>query len=79
VSLKLGTLLQRGQRLRVQALPFKMLVALLEKPGELVTKEELADRLWGQEIFTEIDQSLYVMAGKLRQVHWRRRKSASFH
>jgi DNA-binding winged helix-turn-helix (wHTH) protein/tetratricopeptide (TPR) repeat protein len=67
-SLKLGTLLQRGQRLRVQALPFKMLVALLEKPGELVTKEELADRLWGQEIFTEIDQSLYVMAGKLRQV-----------
>jgi len=68
VSLKLGTLLQRGERLRVQALPFKMLVALLERPGELLTKEELADRLWGQEIFTEIDQSLYVMAGKLRQV-----------
>src|ERR1035438_2558875 len=45
-----------------------MLVILLEKPGELVTKEELAQQLWGQEIFTEIDQSLYVMAGKLRQV-----------
>ena len=68
VSLKQGTLLQRGKRLRVQDLPFKMLVILLEKPGELVTKEELAARLWGQEIFTEIDQSLYVMAGKLRQV-----------
>jgi DNA-binding winged helix-turn-helix (wHTH) protein/tetratricopeptide (TPR) repeat protein len=67
VSLKQGTLLQRGKRLRVQDLPFKMLVILLEKPGELVTKEELADRLWGQEIFTETDQSLYVMAGKLRQ------------
>src|SRR5271155_4947619 len=66
VSLKQGTLLQRGKRLRVQDLPFKMLVVLLEKPGELVTKEELADRLWGQEIFTETDQSLYVMAGKLR-------------
>jgi tetratricopeptide (TPR) repeat protein len=45
-----------------------MLVILLEKPGELVTKEELAERLWGQEIFTEIDQSLYVIAGKLRRV-----------
>jgi DNA-binding winged helix-turn-helix (wHTH) protein/tetratricopeptide (TPR) repeat protein len=68
VSLKRGTLLQRGKRLRVQDLPFKMLVTLLEKPGELVTKEQLAERLWGQEIFTEVDQSLYVIAGKLRQV-----------
>jgi eukaryotic-like serine/threonine-protein kinase len=67
VSLQQGALLQSGKRLRVQDLPFKMLVILLEKPGELVTKEDLADRLWGQEIFTETDQSLYVMAGKLRQ------------
>jgi len=67
-SLTLGALLQRGERVRVQDLPFKMLVALLERPGELVSKEELARRLWGQNIFTEIDQSLYVTAGKLRQV-----------
>jgi DNA-binding response OmpR family regulator len=67
-SLRLGALLQRGERVRVQDLPFKMLVVLLERPGELVSKEELARRLWGQNIFTEIDQSLYVMAGKLRQV-----------
>jgi DNA-binding winged helix-turn-helix (wHTH) protein len=46
-----------------------VLVALLERPGELVTKkEDLARRLWGQQIFTEIDQNLYVMARKLRQV-----------
>lgn len=67
-SVRLGALLQRGERVRVQDLPFKMLVALLERPGELVSKEELARRLWGQNIFTEIDQSLYVTAGKLRQV-----------
>lgn len=67
-SLRLGALLQRGERVRVQDLPFKMLVALLERPGELVSKEELARRLWGQQIFTEIDQNLYVMARKLRQV-----------
>jgi eukaryotic-like serine/threonine-protein kinase len=67
-SLKRGDLLQRGERLRVQDLPFKMLVALLERPGELVSKEELAQLLWGQEIYTDIDQSLYVMAKKLRRV-----------
>jgi eukaryotic-like serine/threonine-protein kinase len=67
-SLTLGTLLRRGERLKVQDLPFKMLVVLLERPGELVTKEELANHLWGQEIFTEIDQGIYVMANKLRDV-----------
>jgi len=67
-SLKLGTLLRDGQRLKVQYLPFRMLVALLEKPGELVTKEELARRLWGQQALGDTDKSLYVMAGKLRQV-----------
>jgi DNA-binding winged helix-turn-helix (wHTH) protein len=67
-SLKLGTLAARwGQRLKVQYLPFRMLVALLEKPGELVTKEELARRLWGQQALGDTDKSLYVMAGKLRQ------------
>jgi eukaryotic-like serine/threonine-protein kinase len=67
-SLKLGTLLQKGERLRVQYLPFRMLIALLERPGELVTKEELARQLWGQQTFGDTDKSLYVMAGKLRQV-----------
>ena len=67
-SLKLGTLQREGQRLKVQYLPFRMLVALLEKPGELVTKEELARQLWGQQTLGDTDKSLYVMAGKLRQV-----------
>ena len=66
-SLKLGTLLQKGERLRVQYLPFRMLIALLERPGELVTKEELARQLWGQQVLGDTDKSLYVMAGKLRQ------------
>jgi DNA-binding winged helix-turn-helix (wHTH) protein/tetratricopeptide (TPR) repeat protein len=67
-SLKLGTLQQKGARLKVQYLPFRMLIALLERPGELVTKEELACQLWGQQILGDADKSLYVMAGKLRQV-----------
>jgi len=66
-SLKLGSLLREGERLKVQHLPFRMLVALLERPGELVTKEELGRQLWGQQISGDTDKSLYVMAGKLRQ------------
>src|SRR5580658_7680883 len=54
-----------GQPLDIQELPFQMLLALLERPGEMVTKEELGDRLWGQ-TFVEVDKSLYVVAAKLR-------------
>ena len=67
-SLKRGDLLHRGEWLRVQDLPFRMLVALLERPGELVTKEELAKQLWGDGVFTDVDQSLWVTATKLRRV-----------
>jgi eukaryotic-like serine/threonine-protein kinase len=55
-----------GQTLDIQELPFQMLLALLERPGEMVTKEELGDRLWGQ-TFVEVDKSLYVVAAKLRE------------
>ena len=40
---------------------------LLEHPGELVSKEVLRDRLWGQETFVEVDKGLYVLAAKLRE------------
>ena len=67
VSVRLRTLRQGGERLKIQELPFQMLLVLLEKPGEIVSKEELRRRLWGQETFIEVDKSLYVMAGKLRE------------
>ena len=47
-------------------LPFQMLLVLLERRGELVTKEELGKRLWDSKTYVEVDKSLYVMAGKLR-------------
>ncbi len=61
-----GILLREGQRLKIQELPLQMLLVLLERPGEIVTKEELGRRLWGQETFVEVDKSLYVVAAKLR-------------
>src|SRR5579864_7550146 len=60
-------LLHRGKRMKIQGLPFRMLLVLLEHPGELVSKEVLRDRLWGQETFVEVDKGLYVLAAKLRE------------
>jgi DNA-binding winged helix-turn-helix (wHTH) protein/tetratricopeptide (TPR) repeat protein len=67
VSVPLGVLRQAGTRLKIQELPFQMLLVLLENRGKLVTKEELGKRLWDRSTFVEVDKSLYVMAGKLRE------------
>jgi len=67
VRVRSGVLLQAGHRLKIQGLPFQMLLILLEHPGETVSKEELGRRLWGQETFVEVDKSLYVVAAKLRE------------
>ena len=68
VSVSLGVLRQAGTRVKVQELPFQMLLILLERRGEVVSKEELGKRLWDTRTYVEVDKSLYVMAGKLREV-----------
>jgi eukaryotic-like serine/threonine-protein kinase len=67
VSVSLGALRRAGTRVKVQELPFQMLLILLERRGEVVSKEELGKRLWDTRTFVEVDKSLYVMAGKLRE------------
>jgi TolB-like protein len=47
-DLRTGELTKHGKRLRLQEQPFQLLAILLEKPGELVTREELRSRLWPQ-------------------------------
>jgi DNA-binding winged helix-turn-helix (wHTH) protein/Tfp pilus assembly protein PilF len=68
VSVSSGVLRQAGTRVKVQELPFQMLLILLERRGEVVSKEELGKRLWDTRTYVEVDKSLYVMAGKLREV-----------
>jgi eukaryotic-like serine/threonine-protein kinase len=62
-----GLLLRDGQRIKIEELPFQLLLILLEKPGHVVSKEELRDRLWGENTFGEFDNSLHVAAAKLRE------------
>ena len=66
VSLQSGEVRKAGLRIRVQQQPMKLLEILLERPGEVVTREELRSRLWPSESFGDFDQALNIAIGKLR-------------
>ena len=61
-----GELTKRGKHVRLQEQPFRLLVMLLEKPGELVTREELRDRLWPQTT-VDFDHGLNKAVSKIRE------------
>jgi DNA-binding winged helix-turn-helix (wHTH) protein/tetratricopeptide (TPR) repeat protein len=61
-----GRLRRQGQPVRLQHQPFQVLIALLERHGEVVTRDELRKRLWPGDTFVEFDKSLGVALAKLR-------------
>ena len=66
VSLQSGEVRKSGLRIRVQQQPLKLLEILLERPGEVVTREELCTRVWPNETFGDFDQALSIAIAKLR-------------
>jgi eukaryotic-like serine/threonine-protein kinase len=62
-----GQIFHQGHRTKIQDQPFRLLVALLEHPGEIVTRESLRQLLWSGGTFVEFDQSLGTAVTKLRQ------------
>jgi TolB-like protein/DNA-binding winged helix-turn-helix (wHTH) protein/Tfp pilus assembly protein PilF len=66
VSLQSGEVRKAGLRIKVQQQPMKLLTVLLERPGEVVTREELRSRVWPNESFGDFDQALNIAIGKLR-------------
>ena len=67
VELKSGELRRSGVRVGLQRLPFKILVTLLERPGEVVTRQELQQALWGTETSVDFDHRLGNAVNKLRE------------
>src|SRR5215470_13176187 len=67
-DVKAAELRKNGARLRLQLQPFQVLIALLERPAEVVTREELRVRLWPQDTFVDFDHSLNTAIAKLRDV-----------
>lgn len=63
-----GELRKHGVKLRLQGRPFQVLQALLERPGEIVTREELRARLWPSDVFVDFESGLNTAANRLRIV-----------
>jgi TolB-like protein/DNA-binding winged helix-turn-helix (wHTH) protein len=68
VDLKACELRKHGLRLKLSEQPFQVLVLLLEKPGEIVTREELRARLWQGDTFVDFDHGLNNGVMRLREV-----------
>src|ERR1700732_1644894 len=66
VSLQSGEVRKAGMKIRVQQQPLKLLEILLERPGEVVTREELRSRVWADESFGDFDQAVNIAIAKLR-------------
>jgi TolB-like protein/DNA-binding winged helix-turn-helix (wHTH) protein/tetratricopeptide (TPR) repeat protein len=63
-----GELTKDGKRVRLQAQPFQLLVMLLDRPGQLVTREEICQKLWSADTFVDFDHSLGTAINKIREV-----------
>jgi eukaryotic-like serine/threonine-protein kinase len=66
VSMETGELRKHGVRVRLQRRPFQILAALLERPGRLVTREELRRKLWPADVFVDFESGLNTAVNRLR-------------
>ena len=62
-----GELYKHGIRLKLQEQPFQVLLMLLERPGDVFSREELRQRLWAANTFVDFDHSLNIAMNKLRE------------
>jgi len=67
VNERSGELRKNGDRLRLQEQPFQVLLMLLEHPGEVISRDELRERLWPADTFVDFDHSLNTAINKLRE------------
>lgn len=67
VDLAAGELRKNGARIRLQEQPFQILTYLLDRAGEVVTREELRQKLWPADTFVDFDHSLNTAVNKLRE------------
>ncbi len=66
-DLRAGELRKKGMKVKLQEQPFQILAVLLERPGEVVTREELQQRLWSDDTFVDFDHSLNIAINRIRQ------------
>ena len=67
VDLVVGELRKAGRPVRLQEQPFRILKCLLERPGEIATREELRQQIWGDDVYVDFDRSLNTSVARLRE------------
>src|ERR1700736_3662762 len=65
-NLQTGELRRRGEKVKLQEQPFQVLITLLERSGEVVTREELRSKLWPADTFIDFDHGLNAAIKRLR-------------
>ena len=59
---------RKGRRIRLARQPMDLLVLMLERPGALVSRDEIRKRLWSEDVFVDVDASIRTAVLKIRQV-----------
>jgi DNA-binding winged helix-turn-helix (wHTH) protein/tetratricopeptide (TPR) repeat protein len=67
VDVRAGELRKQGARIKLQEQPFHVLTVLLQRPGEVLTREELRNQNWPADTFVDFDNSLNTAINKLRE------------
>src|SRR6266700_7971221 len=62
-----GELRKQGARMKLQEQPLQILQVLLQRPGEIVSREELQQRIWPSDTFVDFDHGLYNAIRRLRE------------
>ena len=67
LDMRAGELRKDGRKIRIQEQPCRILAILLEQPGQVVSREQLREKLWPADTFVDFDHSLNTAVKKLRQ------------
>jgi len=60
-------LCRRGIPVRLEGLPLQLLMFLVEKRGQLVTREQISSELWSKDVFVDVEQGINTAMGKIRR------------
>ena len=60
-------LYRKGAPVRLEGLPLQLLMFLAENPGQLITREQIAEKLWGNHVFVDVEQGINTAIRKVRK------------
>lgn len=68
LDIRVGELHRSGRVLKLERIPMELLLLFLEQRGQLVTRDQIIERIWGKGVFLDTDNSINAAIRKIRQV-----------